>query len=354
MRKAWWFGLCLLIFFDAQICPAVTVSARSDITYTLSDAGGSASVTTFHFANLAQATNGELGLYTMGMRPTMFFGGSALYDDFIWADKTLINHSGMMSSSWFHQGACLLIEGTYSGRTIGGAGPRPIWFASGVGTSGNVILNCPPLFDDPDLCEEAITDTQTSIVSLSAVADGRGDELVPESLRYPLSRVESRGDETFIMDEWSVVSKGEVVLASSPEFAVAVAEQAVAWPQDAALVVQEPVHAANDRWIPKPMVRIQGGIGLPPENRGDGQLVLARLEFSPENVVDRWEVLYTSGSADVNEIGELLKGKLGLVFSSEKTHRTAAYVVFRLTDRLEVLDTLTALPQCCCGETICI
>lgn len=354
MKRLWWLGLGVLMLVDAQICPAVTVSASSDITYTLSDAGGSASVTTFHFVNLVEATNVELGLYTMGMRPTMFFGGSALYNGFIWADKTLINHSGMMSSTWFHQGACLLIEGTYSGRTIGGAGPRPIWFASGVGTSGTVILNCPPIFDDPDLCEEAITDTQTSIVPLSQERDQELVELVREPLRFPLGRVESRGDEMFIMDEWSVVSEGDVVLASSPEFGAAVGEQWASSAEQEALVVQEPVHRMNDRWIPKPMVRIQGGMGLPPEYRGDGELVLARFELSPRRVMDHWEVLYTSGPVDVAGVEELLKGRLGLVFSSDKTHRAAAYVVLRLTDRLEIVDTLTVLPQCCCGETFCI
>ena len=50
----------------------------------------------------------------------------------------------------------------------------------------------------------------------------------------------------------------------------------------------------------------------------------------------------------------LVSRRVGLAFESDKEHRTAVYVVFRLTDRLEVLSTLTAFPKCCCGGEFCI
>lgn len=352
----------LLILFSVvvglanpQAVEAVTVSASADISYYLSDAAGSASVTTYHLASLVEASGLELGLYTLGMDAAMFYNGGFLYNRRIWADATLVNHPGFLTWSWFHQGACLLIEGTYSGRTIGGAGPPPVFLASGVASTGPLILNCPPIMPDPPgPCESAIETTSTSVVSWGPADHGEGRGGLRAPIQFPLSRVERRGDETFVMDEWSIVSGGQVIRASSPEFADAVREEGDIASGDQLLFVQEPIHALNQRYTSKPVVRLVGGRELAPEQRGNGEVVVARLEFSTDATVDGWEVLYTSDPLDEAGIAELLTEKLSLAFASEKRHRTAVYVVFRLAERMELIDVVSALPQCCCGETICI
>jgi hypothetical protein len=120
-------------------------------------------------------------------------------------------------------------------------------------------------------------------------------------------------------------------------------------------VVQEPVHDLNSRHVPKPEVRVSRS-RLPRSERGRGEIVAARLEFSSSTEVDRVAILYTSEpveKAGLAALEQLVSRRVGLIFESEKEHRTAVYVVFRLTDRLELLATHTAFPKCCCGGSFC-
>jgi hypothetical protein len=201
-------------------------------------------------------------------------------------------------------------------------------------------------------CGAVVTQTATIALSLGEATAG-GLDLTRASVTFPLARSETRGDDTVLVDEWAVTESGEVTASSNPAFAQAVTEQGAAPPVGRYLVVQEPIHADNSRKIPKPDVRISS-TGLSPDDRGTGQTVAARLELSNTGIVDRAQILYTSEPMDEARLEELVRHRIGLAFASEKRHRTVVFVVFRLTDRFELLGTYTVLPQCCCGDHFCV
>jgi hypothetical protein len=146
---------------------------------------------------------------------------------------------------------------------------------------------------------------------------------------------------------------GGVKTSSDPSFGQAVSDQVARTARGTFLVIQEPVHGLNSRHVPKPEVRILSS-GLAPSERGAGQIVAARLEFSSAKVLDRVGILYTSEPMDTARLERLLNHRVGLVFASEKGHRTAVYVVFRLSDRFELLGSFPTLPRCCCGGQFCV
>ena len=201
-------------------------------------------------------------------------------------------------------------------------------------------------------CNATATETGTFALSLADTTAG-GLELTPTPVHFSLARAETRGWESFIVDEWAIVENGRAAASSNPAFAQAVMDQRAAPPLGSFLMIQEPIHAMNSRHVAKPEVRISS-TGLAPSERGEGELVAARLEFSPARVVDRVEIVYTSAALDEARLEQLVRRRVGLVFASDKEHRTAVYVIFRLTERFELLGTFTALPQCCCGEVFCI
>lgn len=201
-------------------------------------------------------------------------------------------------------------------------------------------------------CNATATQTGTFALSLADTTAG-GLELTPTPVHFSLARAETRGWESFIVDEWAIVENGRAAASSNPAFAQAVTDQRAAPPLGSFLMIQEPIHAMNSRHVAKPEVRISS-TGLAPSERGEGELVAARLEFSPARVVDRVEIVYTSAALDEARLEQLVRRRVGLVFASDKEHRTAVYVIFRLTERFELLGTFTALPQCCCGEVFCI
>lgn len=220
-------------------------------------------------------------------------------------------------------------------------------------TAGNIRDLCGDLCFEgtPGPCGAAVAQTSTAMIPLSAdsVSGGR---LAGNAIDFHLARAEKRGDETVVLDEWVTVQDGRVLESSNPAFAGALIAQDAAPAPGTFLVVQEPIHVMNRRHVWKPEVRILS-TGLAPSERGSGQIIAARLELSAEEVVDRVQILYTSEPLDESELERLVSHRLGLVFSSEKRHRTAVYVVFRLSDRFEVLSTHAALPQCCCGGSFC-
>lgn len=199
---------------------------------------------------------------------------------------------------------------------------------------------------------DAVTQTATAALSLE-VATAVGRELTSVPVNFSLARVEYRGQESFIREEWAIVKDGRVRVSSDPAFAQAMTDQEAAPPRGSFLVIQEPVHVMNSRHVPKPVVRILS-TGLAPSERGEGEIVAARLELSPASSGDRVEIVYTSVPMDETRLKQFVSRRIGLVFASNKEHRTAVYVVFRLTDRFELLGTFTALPQCCCGGVFCI
>jgi hypothetical protein len=196
--------------------------------------------------------------------------------------------------------------------------------------------------------------TQTATVALSLKdTTAIGGKLTSVPINFALSRAENRGEESFILDEWAIVQDSRVRASSNPAFALAVTNQRAVPALGSFLTIQEPVHAMNSRHVPKPEVRISS-TGLAPSERGGGEVVAARLEFSPTRVLDRFEIVYTSEPMDESRLEKLVSRRVGLVFASEKGHRTAVYVVFRLTNRFELMSTFTALPKCCCGGVRCV
>lgn len=196
------------------------------------------------------------------------------------------------------------------------------------------------------------TNTVTSTLSL----DGRAtlhQKLAPSPIHFELARTENRGAENFVMDEWALVKKGQVRSSSNPAFARAVTGQRPVAAEGPFLMIQEAVHPMNSRHVPKPEVKISN-TRLAPSERGAGQIVAARIELSPTRAVDRVEIVYTSVPMDESRLKELVSRRIGLVFATEKGHRTAVYLAFRLTDHLELLDTVTVFPKCCCGGVHCI
>jgi hypothetical protein len=213
----------------------------------------------------------------------------------------------------------------------------------------NCVNNCP---EGPG-CIATATHTVTSTISLERES-GLDRKVASKPVNFALSRAEVRGEQSFVMDEWAIVKDGLVRASSNPAFGLAVAEQGAA-PAGLSLVVQEPVHDMNSRHVPKPEVRISGS-RLARSDRGRGEIVVARLEFASATDVDRTEILYTSKpveKAGLAALERLVSRRVSLAFESDKEHRTAVYVVFRLTDRLEVLSTHTAFPKCCCGGEFC-
>jgi hypothetical protein len=195
---------------------------------------------------------------------------------------------------------------------------------------------------------------RTATVALSLEDTALGQKLDPAPVAFSLARAENRGAEIFILDEWAIVQDGGVKSSSDSAFAWAVTDQDAAPALGPVLLIQEPIHEMNSRHVPKPEVRI-ASTRLAPSERGEGEIVAARLEFSSANLVDRVEILYSSAPRPMEKsrLENLVSRRVGLVFASEKAHRTAVYVVFRLTHRFELLGTFTAFPKCCCGGQFC-
>jgi hypothetical protein len=182
---------------------------------------------------------------------------------------------------------------------------------------------------------------------------GGNQKLASAPINFALARSETRGEESFIMDEWAIVQNGLIRASSNPAFGQAVADQRSVPAQGSFLMIQEPVHAMNSRNVPKPEVKISS-TRLARSERGTGEIVAARIELSPTRAVERVDIVYTSKPMEESRLKELVSQRVGLVFETEKGHRTAVYMTFRLTDHIEVLDTVTVFPKCCCGGVHCV
>jgi len=212
------------------------------------------------------------------------------------------------------------------------------------------ILSCPDE-DGGGVGCKAANHTATARLSLDD-STSFGEKLASSPIDFALSRSEKRGKESFVLDEWAVVQDGQVRVSSSPAFASAAIDQHAVPALGSFLMIQEPIHEMNSRYVPKPEVRISEK-ALASSERGTREIVAARLEIAPAGVVDRVEIVYTSEPLDAGRLEKLISQRVSLTFTTGKGHRTAVYVVFRLTDHLEILHTYTVLPKCCCGGVRC-
>jgi hypothetical protein len=143
-----------------------------------------------------------------------------------------------------------------------------------------------------------------------------------------------------------------VMASSAPAFGQAVSEQRPLPAAGLFLVIQEPVHDMNSRSVPKPEVKVSSTT-LARAERGKGGIVAARLELSATGSVEKVAILYTSRTMDEKALEKLVGQRVGVKFETEKGHRTAVYVTFRLTHRFELLGTAVAFPKCCCSGVWC-
>jgi hypothetical protein len=144
-------------------------------------------------------------------------------------------------------------------------------------------------------------------------------------------------------------SLGLIVLLALP--ASAEAES----PSTPRLVVQSPVHAQNERHVHLPGIRLLDS-ALPPTRRTvAGATVLARLEISIEDLVEDVDLLYASDPTVADDwLRDFLASRIAPAPHGEKRHRTHAYVLLTLGDEMTLVDSIVALPQCCCGPDFCI
>ncbi len=112
------------------------------------------------------------------------------------------------------------------------------------------------------------------------------------------------------------------------------------------LVVNEPVHPPNDRWIepPLPLLRpgsVQGAIG------GEA-LVVVRADFAEDRSLIDLQVLYSDRPLTRDE-RKFVEASLGLEYLSEKRHRAVLFAVLRLDGgAVTIQRSRTVRPQCCC------
>jgi len=220
-------------------------------------------------------------------------------------------------------------------------------------------------------CSAGVAETATTSIAMSDLEQlANASSSAPRPARflhssfggpgvdYTLRRVEKRGGESFIMDEWAIVSGGTVVATSDPAFGRAVIEQGGAGGGDMRLVVQKPVHVRNARWVQEPGILVIGDGTLPRPLRGTGAVVTARLEFARNGRIDSAEILSSTVPIAEGVLESLLRRSVQLGFGDDgESHRAAAYVVVELTtDGLQLRNAVSALPQCCCGtdEPFCI
>ena len=199
--------------------------------------------------------------------------------------------------------------------------------------------------------------------SASCFADKTNTEIFPldgasshiphtiDRLDYTLTRTRVFDRERFVMDEWTVTSSGGNNWATAPSsssdrFRDAVAAQFGHDLPGSHLVIQEPVHERNSRWIPLPEIRIVD-TSLPAGRRGSGEVVAVRAEIFKDQHVEDLQVVHASSPVDEIWIGDLLRERLSLKFSSPRQHPTVAFLVFRIGQQIEVVSSRSVLPGCC-------
>jgi hypothetical protein len=200
-----------------------------------------------------------------------------------------------------------------------------------------------------------------------------GDPQVAEALAptsYPLLRHDRRDGFRYRMEEWAVlgVEVGdrreidvEVRAASSsaygsfqsralggllPVAAGGGAGKAAARlrpGRSVVLVVHEPEHAHDERWIPAPEVR-----WTPPAlpvGGADG-LAVVRADFGEDRSLIDFAVLDADQTLSQKE-RQAIRDGLDLAYASDAPHRVVVYAVVHLGYAMALVDALTVLPRCC-------
>ena len=112
------------------------------------------------------------------------------------------------------------------------------------------------------------------------------------------------------------------------------------------LVVDEPVHPRNDRWIEPPLPRLRPG-SVQGET-GDEALAVVRADFGEDRSLIDFQVLYSDRPLTGDE-RSFLAANLGLEYLSEKPHRAVLFAVLRLDGgTVTIQRSRTVRPRCCC------
>jgi hypothetical protein len=109
------------------------------------------------------------------------------------------------------------------------------------------------------------------------------------------------------------------------------------------LVVHEPEHAHDERWIPEPELRLEPP-ALPVAG-GDG-LAVVRADFGEDRSLISFEVLDADRPLTQEERDAIRDG-LDLAYASDAPHRVVVYAVVHLGYAMTLVDALTVLPRCC-------
>lgn len=202
-------------------------------------------------------------------------------------------------------------------------------------------------------------ETATTILPLDAAAREVGqDPSAASPLPYPLTRVRRNDKGRFVMDEWAVIlpesdsRQTRGLGSSSAAFRDAVDAHLGAPPSGASLVIQEPVHPLNSRWIPLPEIEISD-TSLAAARRGGGEIVAVRAEAFGGRRLEDLQVLYASGPVDEAWLRRHLERRVSLRFASDQQHPTVVFLVLRIGEQLEALSALPVLVQCCCDPFLC-
>lgn len=340
-------GLGVLLILVTLSSPAGSAQFTSvtGMTYSISSGGGHASISSHHVVQVVSYSP----LTDIGEHPAllakMFRNGGVVREELVVDPETFANSTGLLFTSLHEQGACYLVEGLYSARTDAGTYVFPFFFAGGgTSVSGLVFINCPILVPPLPPCESAITMTLTSLLPLDSSRVNNS----PLQLNYPLSRVQKGVGEEYIVDEWAILDRGAVLRSSSQGFGSIALGSLTDVSGGTFLVIEEPVHVANSRRIPKPSLQLLTS-QLPPFRQGISATVTARVEFSRDNLVDHVEILHTSEPVDENWLRTLFERRLALQFASDRRHRAIAYFVADLEGDLQIQQSIVVLPQCCSG-----
>jgi hypothetical protein len=179
--------------------------------------------------------------------------------------------------------------------------------------------------------------------------------LDPSSTRpgsYELSRIETIGKISYLMEEWTVLgpAKGNNSEASSSQFGQWVrntAPEGVGQTDSStALVIEFPVHSHNTRYIPLPEVSL-GSIPLP--YLGSRSTVALRVDFGENRHVREILILYEADHlAEELDLVSRVQADLELQYGSRKQHRVIVYMILDIdAGKVELRESLVVLPKCC-------
>jgi hypothetical protein len=237
----------------------------------------------------------------------------------------------------------------------------PDWFAAGA--SAPAEPSCIPPPPPPHPCGLAVPQTQTWSLDSSGTP-----VLTPQQLDQGLSQWEARTGGFYVVDQWAALEEREdgpaVELASSRSFrhyleepvsegsATRVVDSLVdgAVPGAKRLVVQAPVHALNDRYIPMPSILpLHADLGSSVEGVAAEGRYWFRAEVSNAGLVDRVLILRAPSGQGSDAVREALRSGLKLQYADKRRHRVILFGVARVdVDRtLDVSNGLVVLPQCC-------